>query len=377
MFLSERGGRDIVAEDFDKNNAPEMKFLCNPLFEMVQSLYVLNDPNCHEDYRQWVIRTRKSLSPRLRREMPHIFRGSKGMRIITDFWTIKPGLAANDESDREIFNSIKAVRNLQEPLFSFFFLGLSTEKIKPARVMEWLENPDSIDDDEWIILNKIYYKPYIENYFKNREALKDNLSWVLWNYWEEYFKGVWPAIKQHLGEAGKDVNELYERKGFVKYMCEMHKDIIFDGKYLLFLKNPDYGILIDDISEVRMMLSMFSWPRLMANTIGKLVTGTYNVPFKQSILIKEITPEVKACLNALNDNTRLKIMKLIWNDFHTTKEIAKDVGISEGGVSLHLKLFKSARIVETRRIKKYVYYRMKKAPFQNAWKEIERYLEDK
>ena len=344
---------------------------------MVQSLYVLGDPSHHKPCRQWAEKTLADLPEKLQREIPKLFKNEKGWCMIGDFWTMNPGLAVKSSMDEDIRQSIMKVRNIREPLFSYIYLGLTTTDIKPARVGEWLGRPEVVTPEEWNCVLSALSRKHAEYYLTHPDDVKNRMAWILINYWNLSFKKIWPMLEVYLTEKLKEEKIKWDRSDPIDYIRKMHKDIIFDGEYFLFLKNPDYGIQAKNIKKIRMMASAFSAPHLMINTIGGLVTGTHNVDFRTAAFEEEISNEAMSRLNALSDKTRLKIIRIIWNDFSTTKEIAEMVSITMGAVSMHLKLLKNSNLVEVKRIKKHVYYRMKKEPLQNLPAEIEKYLEKK
>lgn len=61
---------------------------------------------------------------------------------------------------------------------------------------------------------------------------------------------------------------------------------------------------------------------------------------------------------ALADPTRAKIVHLLMDQEWCTSDIAAVVGTSESGVSQHLRLLRTLRVVRSSRRGKFVYYRL-------------------
>jgi len=66
--------------------------------------------------------------------------------------------------------------------------------------------------------------------------------------------------------------------------------------------------------------------------------------------------EVAELFGALADPTRAKIVHILLQQELCTCDIAAVVGVSESGVSQHLRLLRALRLVKSRRAGKFVYY---------------------
>lgn len=77
----------------------------------------------------------------------------------------------------------------------------------------------------------------------------------------------------------------------------------------------------------------------------------------KSVIVEPIQMDIPEDLvnvfKALGDKTRLKIVKLLLQEVHTTQELAKEIQVSEAAVSKHLKIMWEAGLV--RKTKKGVY----------------------
>lgn len=124
------------------------------------------------------------------------------------------------------------------------------------------------------------------------------------------------------------------------------------------------------------MLSVFSGPHLFANIFDNTVSVTMNLDFRSIQLQTDIPRELLSLFTVISDETRLRMMKILWNGDATTKEIAQLLELSASNISLHLKVLREADLVETRKVKKYVYYRLKQPPFFNIQELLLQYFEE-
>ena len=81
-------------------------------------------------------------------------------------------------------------------------------------------------------------------------------------------------------------------------------------------------------------------------------------------------------LHILSDETRFRIIKVLWKAAATTTELAELLTLSKTTVSLHLKLMKDADIVEIEKVNKFAYYKLKKDSFYTIQKTLLDSLDD-
>jgi DNA-binding transcriptional ArsR family regulator len=104
--------------------------------------------------------------------------------------------------------------------------------------------------------------------------------------------------------------------------------------------------------------SVFVWPGVQVNCDAPFpLTLVYPAPSVSRDARPQIPdPELLALLRALGDDTRLRALRLIAQAPRSTQELAALVGISEAGLSKHLRVLADAGLVETRRDGYYVLY---------------------
>jgi DNA-binding transcriptional ArsR family regulator len=101
----------------------------------------------------------------------------------------------------------------------------------------------------------------------------------------------------------------------------------------------------------------------------------YPAPF----VVREAAPripdeELLRLLRALGEDTRLRALRLIAERPRSTQELAPLVGISEAGLSKHLRLLADAGVLTARRDGYYVLYELVDARVSSLSGDVERFL---
>ena len=104
--------------------------------------------------------------------------------------------------------------------------------------------------------------------------------------------------------------------------------------------------------------SVYVWPHVWLNCDPPWPLGVvYPAPFIAADARPRIpSQELVGVLRAVGDATRLRALKLIAERPRSTQELAPLVGISEAGLSKHLRVLANAGLVTTRREGYYVLY---------------------
>jgi DNA-binding transcriptional ArsR family regulator len=104
--------------------------------------------------------------------------------------------------------------------------------------------------------------------------------------------------------------------------------------------------------------SAYVWPHIHVNCDAPWpLSVVYAAPFVTAQARPPLpSGELVGVLRALGDRTRLRALKLIGERPRSTQELAPLVGISEAGLSKHLRQLAAAGLVETTREGYYVLY---------------------
>ena len=161
-----------------------------------------------------------------------------------------------------------------------------------------------------------------------------------------------------------------------KYVENLHPNIIIKDGMMKFIKNPDISIAIDKIKKIDISLSVFPGSYLGVNVIGDKLCITKNLSFQSAIISTPISKNLLNCLKACDDPTRLKMIKIFWNGSATTQELARILNLSPSTISLHLNQLKSADLVDSYKINKYVYYHLKPSLVNKLSSLLTNYFEE-
>jgi DNA-binding transcriptional ArsR family regulator len=104
--------------------------------------------------------------------------------------------------------------------------------------------------------------------------------------------------------------------------------------------------------------SVFVWPHLRVNCDAPWPTTiVYTTPALAGNATPRIPPaQLLSLLQALSDDTRLRILRLIAQQPRTTQELAPLVGLSNAGLSKSLQRLADAGLISPRRESYYVVY---------------------
>ena len=139
----------------------------------------------------------------------------------------------------------------------------------------------------------------------------------------------------------------------IEYISQLHKDLTIHNDNLIMQKETIFQIKVENIQNLRVICSAYTYPHLMLNIYKDTLSLYKNILIPNfSFTINEIAETVKL----LNDPTRLAIIKVLINSSLTPSELSKIFNVSPAAISQHLKMLKSAGIVTSYRDKHNVIY---------------------
>jgi DNA-binding transcriptional ArsR family regulator len=185
--------------------------------------------------------------------------------------------------------------------------------------------------------------------FDDPAAVQARVVEMLAAYWEESFAEEWSRLEPLLAE------EVERARGR-------------DPIELLVEVTPD--------NPLRLIPSVYVWPHVRVNCDAPWPLAVLYPPTTMgSGLAGQPAPdELVRPLRAAADPTRLRILQLVAEQPRSTEELAPLVGLSESGLSKHLRALTEAGLLSTKRDGYYVLYRLERERLEALGPELNGYV---
>jgi DNA-binding transcriptional ArsR family regulator len=321
-----------------------LSFAYSPLVEAVLSLHVLVEPKHHPLQHEFVRRMR-SLSPGLRRrigELAFVYR-----RTMPDFVSPSP-----DEGYGSFEEELARIQRHDDET-------LALELLRPLYDHAGRRDPALLGDPEV----RAYLRgapPLAQLIFEDARELTRMLADVLADYWEQAFAAEWERLEPRLATAVGEAGRTIATDGLYSLLRGLSPRLRVDPAREEFgLDVPhDHRVEIDGSQRLVLVPSAFVWPHVRVNCDEP---WPLSVIYPASFMVADARPRIPSAdlvrlLRALGDDTRLRALRLIAERPRSTQELAPLVGISEAGLSKHLRQLAQVGVVTTKREGYYVLY---------------------
>jgi DNA-binding transcriptional ArsR family regulator len=193
-------------------------------------------------------------------------------------------------------------------------------------------------------------------------ALRDGFADLLARYWEVAFAAEWESVEPQLAHAVTAAGLQLAEHGLYAFLLGLAPQLRVESANEEFgLDVPhDHRVEVDANRTLVLVPSVYVWPHVRVNCDDPWpLTLVYPAPAVAGAARTELPPaELLRVLRALAEPTRLRVLRLIGERPRSTQELAPLIGISEAGLSKHLRLLAEAGLLETRREGYYVLYRL-------------------
>jgi DNA-binding transcriptional ArsR family regulator len=332
--------------------APErIAFGYSPLLEAVLSLHVLVAPKHHPVQHEWV---------RAMRALPSALK-----RRIGEF-----GFAYGGYPPDFLFPPAQdPYRDFGEELRLFAGLDpttLALEFLRPMWDHQGRRDPALLArDDVRSHVAKVGARmgaseALLDLLFDDAPELARRFADLLSAYWEDAFSVEWMRLEPRLAEAVSEAGREIAGDGVYSFLQGLPRQLRIDPAREEFGKDVPHEHRVEVTEENQLVLvpSAFAWPHVWLNCDAPWPLAiVYPAPF----VAEDARPRIPSAdlvrvLRAAGDDVRLRGLKLIAERPRSTQELAPLVGISEAGLSKHLRMLAEAGLVTTRREGYYVLY---------------------
>jgi DNA-binding transcriptional ArsR family regulator len=196
--------------------------------------------------------------------------------------------------------------------------------------------------------------------FESPRELVHRFVKLLSDYWEAAFEEEWGTLEPALAETVADAGRRIASEGVYTYLRGLSPQLLIDpGQHEIRRDLPhEHTVEVGSTAQLVLVPSAFVWPHVRLNCdLPWPPTIVYPAPFSLAVNRSKLpSDEVVHVLRALADDTRLRVLKLIAAGERSGQELAPLIGISQAGLSKHLRLLARAGLVDARRDGYYVLY---------------------
>jgi DNA-binding transcriptional ArsR family regulator len=333
----------LAAEDVDR-----IAFAYSPLLEAVLSLHVLTEPKHHPLQHPWV-REMRRLPPALKREIDTF---SFLYRYTLPNCLLPPA----DEALLDFDTELGRVRNLDAATIAY-------ELTRPLH--DHGGGEAHLDDPYVIDAIRVQARRHgtrtpevVERLLEDPPAVGVAFADLLQDYWQAAFAAEWSRLEPQLADSVTAAGRHIADHGIYSFLRTLPYRLRVDPEQEEFgLDIPhDHTVALDGDRSLVLVPSVYVWPHVNVNCDDPwplcLVYPSPAIAERKD----QGSPELLRALRALGDGTRLRALKLIAERPRSTQELAPLVGISEAGLSKHLRVLAGAGLLETRREGYYVLY---------------------
>jgi DNA-binding transcriptional ArsR family regulator len=205
-------------------------------------------------------------------------------------------------------------------------------------------------------------------------AVQARVAAMLAAYWEQSFAEEWTRLEPILGD------EVERAQGVdpIVLLGAVRSELLVDPQQRLLVRRSghEHDVAAAPDNPLRLIPSVYVWPHVRVNCDAPWPLAVLYPP--ASMLGRRPGPPppgpLVQALRAVADPTRLQILRLIAEQPRSTEELAPLVGLSESGLSKHLRALTSAGLVSTGRSGWYVLYQLEQDALDRLGPELLRYL---
>lgn len=312
-----------------------VRFVYSPFFEMLCSLHVLSKPEHHLERLDWAAGMKEKLSVPLYEELMYFGK-------ISDEWC--GAMDLDDISENIVDLNVIAVLDEISAMDTQEFLRILSNGAEPA-----IAGCDAGDlRRRFVACLKAYYFQYFENELRYMELL----------------------LVRILKKQGTVCDEI----GVMEYIRTIHNRIEVTEDKLIFYKYRTFAFDYRNIRTITIKISSFIDPHLLVGINDPThIQMTFRAHLQEAL--PEVPVDLYKTMKALGDETRLKMLRLIYQKSSSTQSLAEELKLTEACISKHLKVLFEADLLYKQRKGNYMYYLMNAMQLDRIPMDIFQYLD--
>jgi DNA-binding transcriptional ArsR family regulator len=356
--------------------AEQLAFNYSPVHEAVHSLCVLTRSGRHPLHLPWVRSIRQQMPPALKAEVsafgilfaaaiPDIFADS--LLFTTDSPTfdeefrMMQALSPHDYAELVTNQSIMG----REVAFSFEQVRQSREMQQQVLARTTDLHPASLEMVEELLTHP-------------EQSHKRFLRFFSW-YWEVCLAPEWPQLEDLLLQDIQHRGQILFEQGVLEILDSLAPQLnVYRQNENITARYPSQNQREMRVDNLLFLLpSSYVWPRLLyiyENDVLKAIA--YSIKRFHEEGNAPVPPErLFKLLRAVGDMTRLQILQLLSQQPRSTRELAGILGLTEAGISKHLKILQDAGFLRSERSSYYVLYQNVRDPLVEITHGLDRILQ--
>lgn len=345
-------------------------FALSPLAEVMLSLHVLLAPKVHALQHPW-IRAMRRLSPRLKRQVRDFaFVYENAMPDVT----LPKGIGDRPRFDDQLAD----MRAMPERDFAYDFARpLFYYQEADAGGQERLDAPETRAAS---IERAVYWGEESGRLaglvFDDPAEFRSRFLDFLAVYWDEAFAHEWERLEPLLDAEIEGEQEAVERDGLYP-LVERQPELLLDRTAGV-VERPsphEHEVEVTPARPLILVPSAFVWPHVRVSCDEPWPLAiVYCAAFASAEWVPA-PPELVRAFRALGDATRLRALRLIAERPRSTEELATLVGMSESGLSKHLRVLVDAGLLAQRRRGYYVLHALDRQTLASLPRELSDFID--
>jgi DNA-binding transcriptional ArsR family regulator len=333
--------------------AERVSFTYSPLFEAVLSLHVLAEPKHHPLQHGWM-RAMRRLPASLKREIAahsFLYRGT----IADCFLPADAAQYVDFETELRRLRTLPAgvlAYELTRPLYDHGGRRPRRVRLQDEAVRRGvLGGARRLGSGAERVARTLLEDP---------PAVAESVASMLEAYWEAAFAEEWARVEPLLAAAVEEAGRDIARGGLYPFVRSLAPQLRIDepaGEFGIDVPH-DHAVEVSTRRPLALVPSWFVWPHVLVNCDEPWpLSLAYGAPAVRGQARRRLPPaELRSLLNSLADGTRLTALRLIAERPRSTQELAPLVGLTEAGLSKHLRVLADAGVLTRRREGYYVLY---------------------